>query len=60
MIKVESIYATTLIELVQNMNSWIVQLEKDIPGFEVVSISHSNPSETHPKYSALIAYKIRP
>ncbi|RSZ25728.1 hypothetical protein NDM229_006720 [Acinetobacter bereziniae] len=59
MIRVDVISAPTLTDLVHRVNSFILQCENDNPGFEVVSVSHSHPSETHKDFSALIAHKNR-
>lgn len=59
MVKVEAIFSETLTELVQNINSWIQILSADLHGFKVISISHSNPNDQHPKYSAVITYECK-
>lgn len=58
--KAEVIYASTMEELVQTLNSWFVLLDQDLQGFNLISVSHSHPTEKHPKYSALIFYEQKP
>ncbi|WP_151825064.1 hypothetical protein [Acinetobacter bereziniae] len=60
MIKVESMYATTFEELVKNTDGLINVLRAELKGFRIISVSHSNPNETHPKYSTLIVYEYNP
>jgi hypothetical protein len=58
--KAECVYASTMEELIQTLNSWFALLDKDMEGFNLISVSHSHPTEKHPKYSALIVYELKP
>lgn len=55
--KAEAVYATTMEELINILNNWFKLLENDLKKFTLISVSHSHPTEKHPKYSALIVYE---
>lgn len=57
MIKSEGFYIPTLEELVTTLNSYLKVITDENGDDAIISVSHSNPSKDHPKYSVLIVYK---
>ncbi|MBL8283260.1 MAG: hypothetical protein JNJ87_15865 [Acinetobacter junii] len=55
--KAEAVYAETMEELINTLNSWFNLLGSDLKHFKLISVSHCHPTEQHPKYSALIVYE---
>lgn len=55
--KAQAVYASTMEELIEILNSWFVLLDDELDGFNLISVSHSHPTDQHPKYSALIVYE---
>ncbi|MFI8146951.1 hypothetical protein [Acinetobacter sp. ABJ_C5_2] len=57
--KAEAVYATTMEELIFQINNWFTLLDNELKDFNLICVSHCHPTDQHPKYSAVIVYEFK-